>query len=423
MRIYLFARTCSLRWLFALAAFAAIGACPGVFGEAWAYSFLRIAAFSGGADGATPLAGVMIDNAGNLYGTTSAGGKGGGTVFKIAPGKALKTVYTFCSRTSCTDGSGPQAGLIIDKSGNLYGTTNGGGGHDGGAVFELTAAGVERVLYSFCAKIVGGFCADGAQPVAGVIMDKAGNLYGTTSAGGANGDGVVFELSFHPGKGIWVERVLHSFCSRSGCADGSTPLGGVAMDTAGNLYGTTQLGGAHGAGVVFEVKPSLGSESVLYSFCAQKTCTDGQEPFAGLIIDKTGNLYGTTLFGGNLHHSGAGGGVVFEVVPSRRTEKVLYALCSRTVPVSCADGLAPEAGLLMDALRNLYGTTTAGGNAGRGVIFRMTGPTESVLYSFCSLPGCGEFPVAGVVMDKAGNLYVTTRKGGRGFGTVFELKR
>jgi uncharacterized repeat protein (TIGR03803 family) len=417
MRIFQFARTFSLRCLFGLAAFAAVGGLPG---EALPYSFLRLAAFTGRADGAFPLAGVILDNNGNLYGTTSAGGKGSGTVFKIAPGKPLKTVYTFCSRTGCTDGSGPHAGLIIDKSGNLYGTTNAGGGHGGGAVFEVTAAGVERVLYGFCAKIVVAFCADGDLPVAGLVMDKASNLYGTTPAGGANGDGVVFELSFNPGKGIWVETVLHSFCSKSGCADGSTPLGGLVMDTAGNLYGTTQLGGAHGAGVVFEVKPSLGSESVLYSFCAQKTCIDGQEPFAGLIMDKTGNLYGTTKFGGNLHHSGFGGGVVFEVVPSRRTEKVLYAFCSRN---GCADGLAPEASLLMDVTGNLYGTTTTGGTTGQGVLFRVAAPTESVLYNFCSHAGCGEFPVAGVVMDRTGNLYGTTGQGGNGFGTVFELKR
>jgi uncharacterized repeat protein (TIGR03803 family) len=295
-------------------------------------------------------------------------------------------------------------------------------------VFEITHAGIERVLYSFCPNIIGSVCTDGARPVAGVIMDKAGNLYGTTPQGGAKGAGVVFELSFDPAKGRWVETVLYSFCPNgipSGCADGSTPLGGLVMDTVGNLYGTTELGGAHRAGVVFEVRPSHGHglATTLYSFCAQRTCADGQEPSAGLILDNTGNLYGTTKFGGNAQHAAIGGGVVFAVAPSRRTEQVLHAFCSSTVPVNCADGLAPPAGLLIDASGNLYGTASTGGRSGQGVVFRVAGRTESVLYSFCLRTGCAKLPVAGVAMDTAGNFYGTTPDGGNGFGTVFELQR
>jgi uncharacterized repeat protein (TIGR03803 family) len=157
-------------------------------------------------------------------------------------------------------------------------------------------------------------------------------------------------------------------------------------------------------------------------FCAKKNCPDGAEPNAGLIIDKAGHLYGTTKYGGN-PQCGNGGGVAFEIGPGIATEKVLYAFCSRSKPPSDGDGSYPEAGLLMDASGNLYGTTPTGGTFEQGVVFRVAGRTEGVLYSFCSHNGCGETPVAGVALDKAGNLYGTTRYGGTGFGTVFELKK
>jgi len=149
MHIYLLARSFSLRCLFALAAFAAIAGLPG---EAWAYSFLRFAAFTGAADGASPLAGVIVDGAGNLYGTTSAGAKGAGTVFKIAPGQPLRTVYTFCSQNSCIDGNSPRAALIMDDLGNLYGTSWAGGAHEGGAVFEITRGGSRKSFTAFAPK-------------------------------------------------------------------------------------------------------------------------------------------------------------------------------------------------------------------------------------------------------------------------------
>jgi uncharacterized repeat protein (TIGR03803 family) len=426
MRTHLSASTFVLRCVLVLAALAA---CPGYVAGAMAYSLLRLGDFNGGADGATPLAGVIMDHAGSLYGTTSAGAKDYGTIFKIPPRQALDTLYTFCSKSSCSDGASPHAGLIMDQSGSLYGTTNSGGAHDGGTVFEFTSGGVERVLYSFCTTIVGGYCGDGAFPVAGVIRDKAGNLYGTTTLGGTNDVGVVFELSFDARTGNWTENVLYSFCpmgTASGCPDGKTPLAGVVMDAAGNLYGTTEFGGAHEQGTVFKVRPSLKSESVVYSFCSQKNCGDGSEPNAGLIIDQTGHLYGTTEYGGNLLHCGNGGGVAFEAGPSAGTEKVLHAFCSRTTPPSDGDGSYPKASLFKDAAGDLYGTTTTGGASGQGVVFRLIGRTESVLYSFCSYSGCPEFPVAGVIMDTAGNFYGTTSEeagSSKPDGAVFELKK
>ena len=392
MRTRLSASTFFLRRVLVLVALAT---CLGFVARATAYSLLRLGDFNGGADGATPLAGVIMDNAGNLYGTTSAGAKDYGTIFKIPPRQVLDTLYTFCSKSSCSDGANPHAGLIMDQSGNLYGTTNGGGAHDGGTVFEFTSGGVEQVLYSFCTTIVGEYCGDGAFPVAGVIRDKAGNLYGTTTLGGTNDVGVVFKLSFDAGTGNWTENVLYSFCptgTASGCPDGKTPLAGVVMDAAGNLYGTTQFGGAHGQGTVFKVRPSLKSESVVYSFCSQENCGDGSEPNAGLIVDQTGHLYGTTEYGGNLLHCGNGGGVVFEARPSAGTEKVLHAFCSRTTPPSDGDGSYPKAGLFVDATGDLYGTTTTGGASGQGVVFRLIGRTESVLCSFCSHNGCPGIP-------------------------------
>jgi uncharacterized repeat protein (TIGR03803 family) len=272
------------------------------------------------ADGAQPVAGLIMDGAGNLYGTTQGGGNasGQGVVFQLRRhhqhrGTAwTETVlYSFCSQTDCADGARPSAGLTIDGAGNLYGTT-GIGGNGRGVVFELTpdqtpTAWTETVLYRFCAQ---SNCADGAYPEAGLIMDGAGNLYGTTAfggIGGAGGGGVVFELTPGQTGTAWTETMLYSFCAQTNCADGEFPYAGLIMDGAGNLYGTTYYGG--GRGVVFQLTPdetgAAWTETVLYRFCSHTNCPDGAYPEAGLIMDGTGNLYGTTVIGGN------GSGVVF----------------------------------------------------------------------------------------------------------------
>jgi uncharacterized repeat protein (TIGR03803 family) len=316
-----------------------------------------------------------------------------------------------------TDGYAPSAGLIFDAAGNLYGTTQYGGGANAyGTVFELTPAGggnwTETVLYSFRSGT------DGAVPGAGLIFDAAGNLYGTTTAGGPN-NGTVFELTPTTAGG-WTEQVLYRFCSQANCTDGQYPYGSLIFDAAGNLYGTTEFGGTYGAGTVFKLTPAAGggwTETVLYSFGRG---TDGASPLVGLIFDVVGNLYGTTTFGGTY-----GAGTVFELTPTAGggwTETVLHSFN----PNNGTDGFNPYAGLIFDAAGNLYGTTYYGGSYGGGTVFELTpaaggGWTETVLRSFGNGTD-GFWPYAGLIFDHAGNLYGTTEYGGtHNYGTVFEL--
>jgi uncharacterized repeat protein (TIGR03803 family) len=247
--------------------------------------------FTGGADGGDPYGSVILDSAGNLYGTANGGGASGqGVVFKIDTFGNETVLYSF---TGGADGGGPLAGVIRDKAGNLYGTTNGGGASGAGVVFRIDTSGNETVLYSF----TGG--ADGGYPIAGVIRDRAGNLYGTTAGGGTSGAGVVFKVDTSG-----IETPLYSF---TGGADGGYPLfAGVILDSAGNLYGTTAGGGTSGAGVVYKVDTS-GNETVLYSFTGG---ADGNEPTTGVILGPAGKLYGTTAYGGRTN-----AGVVFEIKP------------------------------------------------------------------------------------------------------------
>jgi uncharacterized repeat protein (TIGR03803 family) len=366
-------------------------------------------------DGGRPNSGLVVDAAGNLYGTTGYGGGSsipfGGVVFKLAQNGAYTVLHNFCSQNDCADGRSPQGGLTSGDF--LSGTTVGGGTADSGVVFTLVRRPppfegyMERVLYNFCSQ---SGCSDGAYPQAGLIDDAAANLYGTTREGGTAGAGVVFKRAPDG-----TETVLYSFCSQSGCADGANPTAGLLMDGAGNLYGMTPSGGGAGAGVVFKLAPD-GTQTVLYSFCAQVLCVDGANPQGGLIIDAAGNLYGTTFSGGD--HDG----VVFQLAPDG-TETVLYRFCSQT---GCADGAHPApAGLVMDAAGSLYGITRNGGASGQGVVFKLAPDgTESVLYSFCSQSNCtdGAAPSGGLIIDPVGNLYGMTSSGGAvDHGVVFIL--
>jgi uncharacterized repeat protein (TIGR03803 family) len=375
----------------------------------------------------------------------------------LAPGggadaAALKTLHRFCpqGRANCTDGATPFAGLIMDGSRNLYGTTaNGGANLLGGTVFELTPDAATRtwtetVLYSFCSQ-GGSKCTDGKSPFAGLIMDAAGNLYGTTFLGGAHRRGTVFALTRDAATGAWTETVLHSFCSQSGCTDGAAPFAGLIMDGSGNLYGTTASGGAHSGGgdlpggTAFELTPDAATgtwkETVLHSFCPQISCTDGFSPQAGLIMDAAGNLYGTTYEGG-AHSGGTAFALIRDAATGAWTETVLHSFCSQGGE-ACTDGASPAAALTMDAAGHLYGTTYGGGvrprRAGRGTVFELTPGIakaewrEKVLYAFCSQGGAvctdGASPTDGLIMDTSGHLYGTTRGGGpNNGGTVFELR-
>jgi uncharacterized repeat protein (TIGR03803 family) len=490
-----------------------------------------------GPDGAYPAGGLVFDSSGNLYGTTTQGGTyGQGTVFELAPtsgGKWKETViHEFAGYPG--DGATPAASLIFDSAGNLYGTTEygGSGGACGdqytmitcGTVFELSPGTggpwTQKILYNF----QGG--PDGCAPVASVILDSAGSVYGTTELGGIAGQpcyfgaGVVFKLTAGSG-GVWTQSVLYAFM---GTTDGATPLGDVTFDNAGNLYGTTsdsygnrskpfasKLGVPSqdaigppkpgGCGAVFELSPSSGgvwTEGTVYAFNGG---TDGCVPASNLIFDSSGNLYGTTEFGGgSTNCSSSGCGTVYALSPNSGgwTESVLYSFaggsdgsiplagtvlgptgslyttasvgaykgcyfnsnietgCGAVVKLTASsgnkwtagahydfpsphDGSSSYANLVADAAGNLYGTTEFGGAGqcpyqGCGAVFELSptskGKWESrILYSFTGRNGDGAHPLAALVFDKVGSLYGTTRDGGSNecgggdsaCGTVFKL--
>ena len=368
-----------------------MGAAAASWAQGQTYAKKVIYSFAGGSDGADPLAGLVRDAASNLYGTTYAGGDyGSGTVFKLDTTGKEAVLHSF---SGGPDGGYPYAGLILDAAGNLYGTADAGGAHNYGVVFEVPAGGAEGVLYSFT-----GTGGDGADPLAGLVRDAAGNLYGTTASGGASGLGTVFKVSAGG-----AETVLHSF---TGGSDGEYPEAGLVQDGVGNLYGTTFAGGASGFGTVFKID-AQGNETVLYSF---RGGADGEYPSAGLVRDAAGNLYGTTNSGGS-----SGGGIVFKI-SSAGKETVLHSFKGGK------DGEYPYASVIRDAAGNLYGTTYGGGASGWGTVFEID-PTgkETVLYSIAGAAD-GASPEGGLVQDTAGHLYGTTKYGGAfGAGTVFEL--
>jgi uncharacterized repeat protein (TIGR03803 family) len=326
-----------------------------------------------GKGGANPSASLIFDASSDLCGTANEFGiHNSGTAFKLIPaegGRWSESVLHPFNAGNGKDGSDPQAGLISDAAGNLYGTTVGGGTHGGGVVFELspTAGGgwKETVLHDFSH-----YGKDGSYPWAGLVRDAAGNLYGTTSFGGTFDWGTVFELSPKAGGG-WNETVLHSF-NGNVRTDGYNPMAGLILDGAGNLYGTTYFGGAFGVGTIFELSPKATGgwkETVLHSF--NNNGTDGYSPQAGLIFDTAGNLYGTTLIGGSGSCTYYGScGTVFELTPQANgswTERVLHSFNN-----DGTDGYWPYAGLALDASGNLYGTTWSGGALGNGTVFEVT---------------------------------------------------
>jgi len=362
--------------------------------------------------------GLILDAIGNLYGTTSLGGSHGvGNVFELTPTAggnwSEKVLHNF--NNNGTDGENP-AGLIFDVAGNLYGTTSLGGAYGAGTVFELTpttgGGWSEKVLHNFNNNGV-----DGNYP-GGLILDAAGNLYGTTFGGGAHGVGTVFELTPTTGGG-WSEKVLHNFNSNG--TDGQDPNSSLIFDAAGNLYGTTSQGGAYsGDGTVFELMPQAGrgwSEKVLFNFNQR----DGADPQSGLVFDAAGNLYGTTASGGGYNH-----GTVFELMPQAGggwTEKVLHNFNNN----GGVDGFSPLGTLLLDAAGNLYGTTSQGGHSYGGTAFELTpqaagGWMETLLYDFVGGTEGRDLPYPALSFDAAGNLYGTTFNGGAyTYGMVFEI--
>jgi len=369
--------------------------------------------FTGGTDGSQPFAGLILDTSGNLYGTTPQGGAfGNGVVFKLTKNSdGSWTESVLHAFAGGTDGATPYAEVTFDTSGNLYGTTQYGGASSAGTVFQLApnsdGTWTERVLYSF----TGG--SDGANPFSGVIFDGGGNLYGTTYYGGASGAGVVYKLTPNS-DGTWIERVLHTF---TGGLDGGNPdFGNLTFDTAGNLYGPTGYGGGSGSGVVYKLTPSgdgTWTETVLHTFTGGK---DGMIPSGTLVFDPMGRLYGVA--------QGVNGdyGNVFKLTlgaNGKWSDQVLYVFQGDQ------DGAYPVGGVVLDTAGNLYGTTNAGFNTrgGAGQLFKLVrGVWTKYAYLFGGPPQDGGNSTAPVVFDAAGNLYGTAYDGwGIGCcGVVFE---
>jgi uncharacterized repeat protein (TIGR03803 family) len=358
-----------------------------------------IFSFPGATDGADPAAGVTRDAAGDLYGATSQSGLySHGTVYTVSASGTESVLYNF---TGGADGAEPQGAITLDMAGNVYGTTLYGGNGPGcancityGVVYKVNPAGQESVIYSF----QGG--ADGYMPSSGVIRDAAGNLYGTTTEGGASGYGLVYKID-----PSGVKTTLYSF---TGTTDGAYPAGGLVRDAAGNFYGTAEQGGASGLGVIYKLD-TAGQFTVLHSFTGNP---DGGFPTSGLIIDSAGNLYGT-VSGGGAYTAGD----VYKLSSAGQLT-VLYTFTGH------ADGYGPSGGVIRDAAGSLYGCTGSGGLAGYGVVYKiLPDESESVLYSFTGLQD-GSHPVGSLTADRSGNLYGATMAGGTGMdGVVFELTR
>lgn len=409
--------------------------------SAWATPVeTTIYSFGSSGDGANPGVGLVFDTSGNLYGVTSGGGTSlDGAVFELShtsQGWTERVIYSFCPDGICSDGSDPLSTLVMDSAGNLYGMTaaggNGGCNFVGcGVVFELSpsASGwTESVLYTF----TGG--SDGGRPLGGVAFDNVGNLYGTATSGGTGncmamlqGCGVIFELVRQ--NGIWSEKVLHRFL---GGNDGDIPSAAVILDTAGNIYGTTAGGGPNDPGTVFELTHTATGwkETILYRFTGKD---DGSSPVAALLFDKLGNVYGTTRYGGGgrcaeLGYTGCG--VVFKISRSSGhfIETVLHAFTGGS-----SDGAVPVGNLIFDGAGRLNGTTEEGGKIGNcgsngcGTVFRLTpgaGGTwkQTILHRFGAAVGDGAYPEAGLTSDAMGDLYGTTELGGiDGDGSAFQI--
>jgi uncharacterized repeat protein (TIGR03803 family) len=399
---------------------------------AWAAPKEHILHVFNSKDGAYPEAGLVMDAAGNLYGTTWAGGDtncsyyGCGVVFELSPASNGKWIEKILHQFHGPDGAYPDANLIFDAAGNLYGTTSyggenecasyGGGQPTCGVVFELSRGSdslwTETVLHRFHGK-------DGAFPFASLSFDAAGKLFGTTRNGGNPGCGascgVVFELSRSSG-GDWVERVLHRF----DYTDGAWPWAGLVFGASNTLYGTASSGGEVG-GVIFELKAGSNgrwTENVLYEFNPNHGLGE-YGPYCSLTLDAAGNLYGTTMFSGS----------AFQLTRDSNGK------WTETEISDLAGGLYPQGALAFDPHGNLYGTTEQGGKglcaeSGCGIVFKLiphangSWSTE-VLHEFNDGNGDGIEPDAGVIFDGAGNLYGTTSGGGplgqAGYGVVFEI--
>jgi len=376
-----------------------------------AQSITVLHSFSGGGAGSAPTAGVTLDRAGNLYGTTNGDITGSpSTVYKMThagSGWLFNTLYTFNHPNDPTDVAAP---VVFGPDGALYGTAPEGAQFNLGAVFVLRPPSTVcksvscpwelTILHSF-----GGL--DGTHPDLGsLVFDSAGNIYGTTFAGGAHSHGTVFELTRSKG---WAESVLYSF---TGDSDGGSPENGVAFDSAGNLYGTTPVGGSAGVGTVYQLSPSAGgwTETTLYTFTGGD---DGANPIGGVAVDAQGNLYGTAARGGT-----DGVGTAWELSPSSGgwAFTLLHSFAGRTNP-------GPLATPTLDAAGNIYGTSETNGN-NFGFAFKLTPSGGGWNFTSYDFDGSnGNEPGSSVALDASGNLYGTAPVGGTGCdcGVVWQI--
>lgn len=378
-----------------------------------------------GSDGISPVLTVIFDSAGNLYGVTSEGGaSNSGTVYELSPAASGSwtetTLYTF---SGGADGAMPAGGLVFDSAGNLYGSTKLGGTNGSGVVYELTKSSSgswsQKVLHTF------GSGTDGKFPRGSLIFDQKGNLYGTTAGGGAHGNGqentggTAYKLS-PKSSGAWTETILHSFGQHG---DGVSPRDRLAMDSAGNLYGTTKVGGAFQGGTVFELTPKSGggwTEQILHSFNPtfnQDGQSDGYLPAAGVTLDASGNIFGTTVIGGNNF-----GGTAYELSAGTWAETVVYNFDWLQYDRS------PYSEVILDSQGNLYGADIGKGNVRdfHGVVFKLSPQTGTQwtlheLYVFDG-PHGAEAGTGSLVFDSAGFLYGATQSGGSNQdGVVFKI--
>ena len=380
-----------------------------VAGEGQTFKVLH--AFEAGLDGSGPQGALLRDPAGNLYGTTFFGGNndcaetGCGTIFRLTASGAETIVHRFVQ----SDGAIPAAGLIVDKAGNAYSTTQLGGpygcsGEGCGVIYKIDHTAKLTVLYAFTGV------SDGANPSAELIRDTAGNLYGTAYAGGTSDLCLANELTIGCGTVFKLDttgklHVLHRF---TGGNDGASPFAGLITDGAGNLYGTASFGGSYDYGTVFKID-STGTFSVLHTFSGG---FDGIHPDGGLIRDNAGNLYGTTLGGGSVYKAGT----IYKL-DAAGNETILYTF---TGP----DGDSPWSSLVMDKNGNLFGATAFGGANNDGAVFELTpSGKETVLHDFLGATD-GSAIVAPIIMDSAGNIYgVAYESGPYDNGTAFEILR
>lgn len=371
--------------------------------------------------GRSPVAPLIQGPDGNFYGTTQSGGTtlndplcspfGCGTVFKVTPSGTVTTLYNFCSKDNCADGTEPFAGLVLGTNGNFYGTTFSGGANDNrGTVFEITPQGKLTTLHSFCSQTD---CPDGAQPLSGLTLGTDGNFYGTTIGGGSTFSGTAYRIS--PTGNF---AVLYSFCSRTACADGAEPAGTLALATNGKFYGTAPLGGETDGGSIFQLTPS-GLETVVHNFPGPENPDNIAN---GVMQGADGNLYGTSYLGGSNRF-----GYVFKLTPAGQFTR-LYSFCSKA---NCSDGAEPQSELIQGTDGNLYGTTAGLGGNPFGTVFEITTTGNlTTLYDFCPQNfDCtdGATPEAGLLQATNGVFYGVTSIGGSsqdcsgGCGTIFSV--